>query len=272
MILLYSNTMNLLLALKTLELKVADYVSPKPLVVKDDSSFADAVQIMADKGIGNLVVEKRHKPIGILTERQILEHLSIHKKIPDVKLGDIKLSPFDVVSPSTRVIDAAQLMMKKKTRLLVFDAKRLVGIITATDMVRAFRRTAANPDLSKVQSTNMYTVNYDDTILTASKMMYKKRIGSVIVLKNKKPYGIFTERDLLVNVLANDVETHNPVGGYCTTPLVKSTAGIKGGDVSKIMSKHKIKRLVLTKAGKFYAIVTARDIVEAFTISFSSED
>ena len=102
--------------------------------------------------------------------------------------------------------------------------------------------------------------------------MHKKRIGSVIVLKNKKPYGIFTERDLLINVLSYDVETHQSVGGYCTTPLVTSGVGIKGGDACKIMSKHKIKRLVLTKNKKLYSIVTARDIVEAFTTSFSSED
>ena len=100
----------------------------------------------------------------------------------------------------------------------------------------------------------------------------KKRIGSVIVLKNGKPYGIFTERDLLTNVLSNDVETHNPVGGYCTTTLVTSSIGIKAGDASKVLSKNKIKRLVLTKAKKIHAIVTARDIVEAFTMSFSNED
>jgi len=261
-----------MLALKTLELKVADYMSPNPFVVKDEISFSDAIQIMADKGIGNLVVEKKRKPIGILTERQILEQLSEHKKISNVKLCDIEVSPFDVVNLDTRVIDAAQLMIAKKTRLLVFDAKHLVGILTATDMVRAFRRTSANPDLAKVLSTRLYSVNYDDTILAASKLMDKKRIGSVIVLKNGKPYGIFTERDLLVNVLSNDVETHNSVGGYCTRPLVTSGASIKGGDASKIMSKNKIKRLVLTKNKKIYAIVTARDIVEAFSMSFSSED
>jgi CBS domain-containing protein len=260
------------LALKTLDLKVADYMSPKPFVVKDDSSLETAIQIMADKGIGNLVVEKRRKPIGLLTERQILEHVSSHNKIVNVKLSDIKLSPFEEISQSARVIDAAQLMIKKKTRLLVFDANHLVGILTASDLVRAFRRTAANPSLATVQSINLYIVNYDDSIIAASKLMHKKRIGSVIVLKNKKPYGIFTERDLLVNVLANDVETHNPVGGYCTTPLVKSSYRIKGGDASKIMSKNKIKRLVLTKLGKFYAIVTARDVVEAFTISFSNDE
>jgi len=272
LILLYSNDTNLILVLEILDLKVADYMSPKPLVVKDDSSLENAIQIMADNGIGNLVVEKNCKPIGILTERQILEHISSHYKIVNVKLGTVKLSPFERVSPNTRVIDAAQLMIKKKTRLLVFDEKHLIGILTASDMVRAFRRTTTNPILVKVQTTGLYTVNYDDTIIVASKLMLKKRIGSVIVLKNKKPYGIFTERDLLVNVLANDVETHNPVGGYCTTPLVKASSGIKGGDASKIMSKNKIKRLVLTILGKYYAIVTARDIVEAFAISFSSDE
>lgn len=261
-----------MLVLKTLELKVADYMSPKPFVVKGDFNFIDAIEIMADEKIGNLVVEKRHKPIGILTERQILEHLSKYKKILPIVLDKIKLCPFDVISLDTRVIDAAQLMIKKKTRLLVFDGKKIVGIITATDMVRAFRRTGANPDLTKVLSTRLYTVDYSDTILAASKLMHEKRIGSVIVLKNKKPCGIFTERDLLVNVLSNDVETHNSVGGYCTMPLVTAGLGIKGGDASKVMSKNKIKRLVLTKAKKIHAIVTARDIVEAFTMSFSNDD
>jgi CBS domain-containing protein len=260
------------LALKTLELKVADYMSPRPFAVKDEFRFFDAIQIMADKGIGNLVVKKRNKPIGILTERQILDHVSIRKKILNVKLGDIKLNLFDVVGLDTRVIDAAQLMIKKKSRLLVFDSKHIVGIITATDIVRAFRRTVANPDLSKVLSTRLHTVDYDDSILKASKLMHEKSIGSLIVLKNKKPYGIFTERDLLVNVMSYDVETHESVGGYCTTPLVTSSVGINGSDASKIMSKNKIKRLVLTKNKKLYAIVTARDIVEAFAISFSSED
>lgn len=106
-----------MLALKTLDLKVADYMSPKPLVVKDDSSLADAIAIMADERIGNLVVEKRHKPIGIITERQILEHLSEHKKILSIRLDNIKLSPFDIVGIDTRVIDACSIDDKKESQV-----------------------------------------------------------------------------------------------------------------------------------------------------------
>ena len=40
----------------------------------------------------------------------------------------------------------------------------------------------------------------------AVKMLYEKRIGSIIVNKNEKPYGIFTERDLLTKVFIKKVE------------------------------------------------------------------
>jgi len=102
--------------------------------------------------------------------------------------------------------------------------------------------------------------------------MHKKRIGSVIVEKNRKPFGIFTERDLLVNVLNNDVKLSGKVGGYCSYPLITTKIGITGGDAAKMMNAKKIKRLVLTKNDKISAIVTARDIVDAFQCSFAGEN
>ncbi len=163
-------------------------------------------------------------------------------------------------------------MISQKSRLLVFDDnKKFVGIITATDMVRAFRRTASNPDLNDFVSKKLYSVKYEDAILKACKIMNDKRIGSVLVTKDNQPYGIFTERDLLVNVLLNESDVQNSVGGYCTSPLVTAGAGIKGKDAARIMSKHHIKRSVLTKGKSLFAIVTARDITDAFQWSFRDE-
>ena len=95
-------------------------------------------------------------------------------------------------------------------------------------------------------------------------MMLKKGIGSVVVTPNGSPYGIFTERDLLNRVLAEHVDIEDKVGAYCTSPLVTSKLGIGGKDAAKLMLSHKIKRLPLTKEGRVVAMVTARDLVEAF--------
>ncbi len=261
-----------MLAIKTTSLLVADYMTPRPITAKSTDTLTDAVALMAERGIGNLVVEKRRRPVGLVTEREILASLVGHTKIQSIPLGEIKLSKFVTVGLQDRVIDAAKLMISQKSRLLVFEpANRLAGIITATDMVRAFRRTANNPELGKVMSKRIYSVKYDDSILRACKVMNSKRIGSVIVERDGIPYGIFTERDLLVNVLLNDSDVHNPVGGYCTSPLITAKAGIKGGDAARIMSKNKIKRLALTKSGRLFALITARDIVDAFQMSFGDE-
>ena len=260
------------MTLKTIDLKVADYMSPNPITMKTTDTLPDAIDLMADKGIGNLVVEKNRHVTGILTEREILGLIVSKKKLVDTKIERIPLSLFTIISPETSVIDAARLMMRRKTRLLVYDEKKLRGIITATDMVRAFRRTNSNPQLGKVISSRLYSVKDDDDVFKAVKIMHEKRIGSVIVTKRKSPYGIFTERDLLVNVLAYGTDLKNPVAGYCSTPIVTAEFGIKGGDAARIMAEKKIKRLVLTKQEKVHAIVTARDIVDAFQSSFSGEE
>lgn len=247
-------------------------MSPRPFIIETSTSLTNAVDLMADKGIGNLVVAKNSHVAGILTERKILEHLVSKKKIEGTKMTGVPLSTFTVVHPETSIIDAARLMMTRKTRLLVYDDKKLIGIITATDMVRAFRRTDSNPLLHQVISTTLYTVKDADDIFKAVKMMHDKKIGSVIVTKHNEPYGIFTERDLLVNVLSYDADFKNPVIGYCSHPLVTAEYGIRGSDAAKIMAANKIKRLILTKQGKVSSIVTARDIVDAFQSSFSGED
>ena len=160
--------------------------------------------------------------------------------------------------------DAAKLMISKKKRLLVFENEKLVGIITASDMLRGFRKTGGNPPLDKVMSTKVYECAYANSIFKAIKLMYQKRIGSVIITKNDAPYGIFTERDLLVDVLTQKVALTEKVGDYCSSPLVTAKVGIRGNDAARLMASKKIKRLALTEKDKIAGIVTARDIVEAF--------
>jgi CBS domain-containing protein len=46
--------------------------------------------------------------------------------------------------------------------------------------------------------------------------------------------------------------------------VVTARLGIGAKDAAKIMFSHKVKRLPLTKGGKIVAMVTARDLVEAF--------
>lgn len=247
-----------------LELKVADYMTPNPISVKPTLNLKDAITIMTKKKIGNVIVDdEKGRPSSILTEREILTYLVKDGGIPDIEMKKVQTKPFTIISPNGSILDAAKILLEKKRRLLVFDGKKLAGIITASDMLKGLRTTGINPALEKVVSTRVYSCEYFDSIFKAINLMFKKRIGSILVMKNGIPFGIFTERDLL-KVLAKNVPLQERLANHSTHPLITAQYNIKGNDAAEIMSKNKIKRLALKKNNVVVSMVTARDIVDAF--------
>ncbi|HET7389211.1 MAG TPA: CBS domain-containing protein [Nitrososphaeraceae archaeon] len=253
-------------------LKVADYMTKDPITIKSSATLPEAVSVMASKGIGNIIVvrESDNAVAGILTEREILQSLSLDRKIPSKSLAYV-VSPhsYSKIAPSETIYTAAKSMISNKTRLLVFhdsENDKLIGIITASDLVRAFRSTSSNPPIEDVMSKRIFDVTYKNSILKAVRILFKRRVGSVIVKKGEKPHGIFTERDLLTRVLSSkEVEvSEEKVGDYSTSPLITAQHGIRANEAANIMFASGIKRLPLTEDSNIVSIVTARDLVEAF--------
>ncbi len=111
-------------------------------------------------------------------------------------------------------------------------------------------------------SKNVVMVDENEKVKDVAKLMGEKRIGSVIVTRDNKPYGIFTERDLLSKAfLDNGLE--NAVKNYTSTPLITVSPEYTIEEVSKIMADMKIRRLVVIEDEKIIGIFTASDLVRA---------
>ena len=206
---------------KKQQLRVADFMSSPVVRISSKKNFMDAIRLMVGKRIGNIVVADDKKVSGIITEREILQYLVLNKAIPNKQVKFILTRNFARIEPDTSVFIAAETMIRKKTRLLVFQkyrvtkgVDRLVGIITASDLVRSFLETDRNPAIQAAMTKRVITIHPNNTILNAAKLMFKKRIGSVIVTSDGSPYGIFTERDLLNKVIGQDIDIEEKVGQY----------------------------------------------------------
>lgn len=266
------------------DLKVKHYMTTNPVTVNSNVNFAGGVAVMVIKGIGNLIVKRNQRPIGILTEREIIQHLSYYKEIPSKLLANMILQPFFTVHPNTTIPHAARIMIQKKGRILVFDGnddnqqeeeqqqrnknEKLVGIITASDMVRAFAtQTTTSPSLELIMTRRIFSVDVNNNISRAVDIMCEENIGSVMVNKDDKSYGIFTERDLLTKVLSKEVSLDERVGDYCSNELITAKIGkigITALEAADTMRIAKIKRLPLRSDDKVVGIVTARDLVELY--------
>jgi len=108
------------------------------VTVEDDVTVKRAVAIMNKYEIGCLIVTKRGKPVGIVTERDMLTRVLAESRNPErTKIADIVSRPLVIAEPDMDLEEAARLMFKMKVKKLpVVSDGRLVGLVTLTDIAR----------------------------------------------------------------------------------------------------------------------------------------
>ena len=108
-------------------------------VISIDSSMTvkDAAIMMADANVGCVVITRGNAPIGILTERDFVKRIISEDRNLSTPLADIMSFPLITVDSGDTVWEAAEIMKKNKIhKAPVEDQGKLVGIITATDIVK----------------------------------------------------------------------------------------------------------------------------------------
>jgi CBS domain-containing protein len=119
------------------DIRVREAMTTNVVTVTKDTSVMEAAKIMLDKNIGSVIVVEDHKPVGIVTERDISYRVVAKDKRPSrVKIGEIMSSPLITVKQNTTLTEASKIMAKHNLRRLpVIESNKLIGIITNKDIV-----------------------------------------------------------------------------------------------------------------------------------------
>jgi len=247
-------------------LKVNDIMSRDVVTTTVSTSMADAAKIMGERHIGSLIVMKYGTPIAIVTERDLLSRvLADGLDLQTTVVEQVMSYPLIKVCPESEIRDAASTMIRKKGRLAVFECGYLVGVITASDLIREMPDAPETSlTVDEFMTSEVVTVEATESVECVACLMGSKRIGSVIVNRNGKPAGIFTERDLLSKYLMQGTMLDTPVGKAISSPLKTAPLGISIHEAAKIMSAQHVRRLPLMKKKQIAGIITARDLVEAY--------
>jgi len=104
-----------------------------------DASVFDAIETMADKEVGALVVTQADKLVGVVTERDYARKVVLQgRSSKDTKIRDIMTSRVAYARPDQSVEDCMAMMTDKRIRHLpVMDGEKLLGIISIGDLVKA---------------------------------------------------------------------------------------------------------------------------------------
>jgi CBS domain-containing protein len=101
----------------------------------------EAARVLVDRNIGSLVVMEGRRPVGILTERDVLRLTALAPEdMGTLPVGDIMTRDMITASPGDGLRKMMDVMTERRIRHLpVVDDRELVGIISIGDLVNACR-------------------------------------------------------------------------------------------------------------------------------------
>lgn len=117
---------------KILQMKGGSYHSIKP----DATAYA-ALELMADRNVGAVMVMEGNALVGVFSERDYARKVILKgKSSKDTLVRDLMSSPPVTVTPSTSLRDCMMVMTGRHIRHLpVLDQNALVGVVSIGDVV-----------------------------------------------------------------------------------------------------------------------------------------
>ncbi|MFN7085313.1 MAG: CBS domain-containing protein [Burkholderiales bacterium] len=118
-------------------------MSKKPVTIRNDTDYKSALALMQKHAMHHLpVLDSRGTLVGVVAERDLLL-AAAHYLQSAVEVGEVMHREVMTATPEMPIAEAAMLMASNRAGGLpvVGKAKNVVGIITETDIFRAFAET-----------------------------------------------------------------------------------------------------------------------------------
>lgn len=111
------------------------------ITISPDKQIRDAVKLLTQHNIGALVVvDERARPVGILSERDIIRETAVNERLFDRAVADLMTHDPITGTPADDTHSLAHTMTERRFRHIpIVDEGRLVGIVSIGDILKAER-------------------------------------------------------------------------------------------------------------------------------------
>lgn len=117
------------------------------------------------------------------------------------------------------------------------------------------------------------TASPEVTVSAAAKLMAKRKVGAVMVVEDDRLVGIFTERDVIVRVVAQQRDARTTRLAEVMTTMPKTIDPDKSfGYALLMMHEHGFRHVPVVEEGKLIGMVSARSALDPELEEFLAEE
>lgn len=242
----------------------------RPIVnVTSECSVDAAAEMMARLQISCVIITENSRPMGILTERDLL--LLLQNGTPkNAAIKEVMHTPVVTVPPSMTFVGALEVMNRHHIRHLVIvnDGGEVIGLVSETDFRThlAYYLIQQLDDIKAVMDHAFPLVPTEARLSEVLNIMLQRSVSYVVAVDDGKPLGILTERDIpkvlhciphgktIDDILFKEV---------MHTPVITMMADVPVSEVSILMNKKGLRHVgVVDASGNIIGVVTQHSIME----------
>ena len=193
--------------------------------ITDSTTIDDVIYYFYKARTRALPYVKNDKVRGVLKRGTLLKMMLSTSRLDGIKVADAMVSPLIGMSIDSTVGQARATMRGNKiNRLAVLDGDKFVGIVTNYDLIDryvktderlpAMKSTVYNPSIIKLESVvqkNPVSIDAEDSLDNATRVMVERGISSLIVTHRDKPVGVLTELDIVESAMARGTREESKI-------------------------------------------------------------
>lgn len=275
-------------------MKIEDVMNEEVILAEENEQVSHARNLMLKHGYSRiLVVDQQGKPVGILTEKDLIRKMRANgpqwKRRPIDKISIRRvMTPNPVtITPFRELREAVELMIKNDiSSIPVTDEDEVVGIVTKRDLMDFYsQKYTGKWKVSQLMTTEVITANENHSIGHVISIMEDQKIGKVIVMRDSEPVGIITSANIsFANV--EDPETGISVekiaflrkidgqekrnvrevsmltaGDIMTNHLIKIGSDEDAASAADVMMKKDVSGIPVVNDNELVGIITKTDII-----------
>lgn len=247
---------------------VRDILSLRLLSLDTSATAVDALRMLNFHRASSLVVLDDGLPAGIFTERDVTRQAEHIMSQPDLPITTVMTTPVISASDDIDLRQAYGMLVSHKIRHLVLtDAHgRALGTVTEDDIIQRLGIEYFVDIKSAAEILNPAVGQYppDTPLGHILHEMSERNITCVIAAEQRRPLGIFTERDLVNLCQGRDKPGRLLLRDVMTTPVRTVPLSTNAHECIVHMQKERIRRLVVIDDEALVAgLVTQSDVLAA---------
>ncbi len=289
---------------------VYEVMTPNVVTINPDQSVESAARVMANHGISSIIVYDGSKPLGILTEKDILTRIVAAGRNPrEVTVSEIMTNGIVACTPDTSIEDACRTMKQKNIKkLAVIENNTLAGIVSLTDIANRQpelmeRLKQKSPEMEfttdilqllneqegqrlEFKSSLRYDYNTKQVnqslegIILKTICAFLNTDGGTLLIglsDEKEILGIEKDYQVIRHQNSDGFENHllglvsNCIGNYYLPYIETIFHNVLGKDLCQVNVHHSPKAAFLSNNGKQEFYVRTGNTSRPFTISEASE-